>query len=248
VNVLEWLERFSRPWNQAALLLLLGTLWLLVRRVRVAAVLLLAGVLWLGLCSTPAFALWLQRGLTGQYPVAVAEDYPRADAIVVLGGGMVPRPDTDWDSELADTEATRVGFGLQLFRAGRAGRLLLSGGRRAALHMEQSLRAQGVPEQAMLTESASDTTHQNALYSAAILERHGWRRILLVTSPLHMPRAAAAFRRQGLTVIPAPSIGHDRPGRPLQSSWRPQRRALLLSSRCLHEYFGLWIYQLRGWA
>jgi uncharacterized SAM-binding protein YcdF (DUF218 family) len=35
------------------------------------------------------------------------------------------------------------------------------------------------------------TTYQNALYSAPILRQHRLQRRLLVTSAMHMPRAAA---------------------------------------------------------
>lgn len=248
VILIDALERFSRPWNQAALISFGGALLLLARRYRSGAVLLCAGALWFALCSAPSFALLLQRGLTGQYPATAASDYPQADAIVVLGGGAIPDTDQDWDSDPADTEATRVGFGLLLYRSGRAPHMLLSGGRGAARHMAAELQVQGVPAAAMLTEVDSATTHQNALYSAAILRRNGWNRVLLVTSPMHMARAAASFRRQGLQVVEAPSIGHEAGRHRVRPGWHPRRTALLLSSRCLHEYIGLWMYRLRGWA
>lgn len=246
--LVEALERLTRPWNQAYLLALGGVILMLARRFRIGAALLFSGGLWFALCATPAFALLLQRGLTGQYPAVGAANYAAADAIVVLGGGAMPRADGDWDDDPADSEATRVGFGLQLYRAGRATRLLLSGGHGAAWHMARELAAQGVPASALLTEPRSATTYQNALYSAAILKRHGWQTILLVTSPTHMPRAAASFRHQGLHVIEAPTMGHEPGFRRVSYGWRPRRVALYLSARCLHEYVGLWIYRLRGRA
>lgn len=248
VILIDALERLSRPWNQAALMALGGAIALLARRYRTGAVLLCLGVLWLGLCATPSFALLLQRGLTGAYPATAAGDYPQADAIVVLGGGAIPDTEQDWDGDPADTEATRVGFGLQLYRSGRAAHMLLSGGHGAAKHMAVELREQGVPAAALVTEAQSATTRQNALYSAAILRREGWHRVLLVTSSMHMARAAASFRQQGLQVIEAPSIGHEAGYHRVQPGWRPRRTALWLSSRCLHEYIGLWMYKLRGWA
>lgn len=246
--LIDALERLSRPWNQAALTVFGGVIFLLARRYRTGAALLCAGALWLFLCAAPSFALFLQRGLIGQYPATAAGDYPRADAIVVLGGGAIPATAQDWDSDPNDTEATRVGFGLQLYRAGRAAHVVLSGGHGAARHMAIGLLQQGVPADALVTEVESATTHQNALYSAVILRRQGWHRVLLVTSPMHMARSAAAFRRQGLAVIEAPSIGREAGYHRVQPGWRPRRTALWLSSRCLHEYIGLWMYKLRGWA
>lgn len=248
MTLIDALERLSRPWNQAALLAVVGAVFLLARYYRTGAALLCAGVLWFGLCAAPSFALLLQRGLVGASSETPAEAYPLADAIVVLGGGAIPDTTQDWDSDPADTEATRVGFGLLLYRAGRAPHVLLSGGHGAARHMAAELREQGVPAAALVTEERSMTTHQNALYSATILRREGWHRVLLVTSPMHMTRAAAAFRRQGLEVIEAPSLGHEAGYHRVQPGWRPRRTALWLSSRCLHEYIGLWMYKLRGWA
>ncbi|HET6433675.1 YdcF family protein [Dyella sp.] len=245
--LIEVLERLSRPWNQAAFVAAGGLLFVLIRRYRTGAVLLAAGAFWFVLCASPNFALMLQRGLTASYPDKAAGEYPKADAIVVLGGGAMPN-DRDWVEDPADTEGTRVGFGLQLYRTGRAPHVLLSGGHGAARHMARELAEQGVPPAALVLEPDSATTYQNARYSAAIARREGWQRVLLVTSPMHMTRAAASFRRQGLEVIEAPSIGHETGYHRVQPEWHPRRSALWLTSRCLHEYIGLWMYRLRGRA
>jgi uncharacterized SAM-binding protein YcdF (DUF218 family) len=80
-----------------------------------------------------------------------------------------------------------------------------------------------------------------------MLKHEKRRRILLVTSGFHMPRAAAAFTNQGLDVIPAPAYD------PIYPSWQadpwwPKRSALRMSGRCLREYVGMWWYRIRGWV
>ena len=218
-----------------------------MRRYRTAGAFFALGVLWLGLCATPAFAAWLQRGLEDQYPQLDASAYPTADAIVVLGGGTVPRIGNEPDNDLAQAEATRVGFGLELFKAGRASVMLISGDKQEAEHMASMLADQGVPGTALIIDNSSRNTHENAVHSVALLRKARLQHILLVTSPMHMPRAAATFRRQGLDVIPAPTI--EPPALPLKgAAWMPQRRALHRSQRCLREYIGRLAYQLRGWA
>lgn len=165
----------------------------------------------------------------------------------MLGGGEVPAFGNGWDDDLADVQSTRIGFGLELYRVGRAPVMLLTGGEREASQMAQRLLQQGVPATALLTENLSMTTYQNALYSAPILRQHRLQRLLLATSAMHMPRAAATFRRQGFTVIPAPAA--DAPVRARKgSAWLPQHGALRQSGRCLREYIGLWVYEWRGWA
>lgn len=237
----------SHPLTQSLALATIGLLWLALRRYRIGAGLLAISALWFGLCATPAFADWLQDGLVSSYPPRPATSYPRADAIVVLGGGTLPRIGNDADDELARVEATRIGFGLELFKAGRAGIVLISGDRQEAAHMAGMLVEQGVPATALIIDQRSRNTHENAVHAAELLRRQSLHHILLVTSPLHMPRAAASFRRQDLDVMPAPTL-EPAPAAEPGSRWLPQRRALLRSQRCLREYIGRWAYELRGWA
>jgi uncharacterized SAM-binding protein YcdF (DUF218 family) len=238
------LSDLSRPVPQAALLIAIGLLLLCFRRYRAGAISCSLGVLWVVLCATPSFVRLLQHGLESAYSRIDASQYPTADAIVVLGGGD-PLRLNDANVKSRDLHVTRPGFGLALFRQGRAPVVLLSGGGSGeALEMAGHLQQLGVPASALRVEAESLTTYQNALYSAAILNREGRHRILLVTSAWAMPRAAASFRRQGLDVIPAPSFD----GSPAPSTWLPCRASLWRSARFLHEYLGLLLYKLRGWA
>lgn len=243
----ESLARLSHPLVQSALLLLLAG-WLIRSRPRLAATLATVATAWLLLCATPAFAQWLQQRLDRAYPFRPAADYPQAQAIVVLGGGALPGPPTPQPS-VATGETpkadTRLGFALQLYRQHRAGVLLLSGADQAQT-MASLLRQQGVPAQRLLIEASSQNTHQNALNSARLLHQRRLQQVLLVTSGVHMRRAVASFRAQGVTVWPAPAqplpaVDEALPG------WLPQRQALRLSGRCLREYLGLLAYRLRGW-
>lgn len=243
MGLVQQLGRLTHPALHAALLLVIAIFFVYRRRYGVAASAIVIGVLWLALCSTPTFATWLQSGLERPYTLRSASGYPKVDAIVVLGGGQLPN-DPDWDNDDPDMRATRLGFGLQLFQGGRAGTLLLSGADQA-LKMAYRLRQQGVPADALIVEDESLNTHQNALYSIALLKQRKLRGVLLVTSGIHMPRAEASFARQGLAVIPAPAPDeYQGPSR----SWWPRRSALTLSARCLREYLGMWVYRVRGWV
>jgi uncharacterized SAM-binding protein YcdF (DUF218 family) len=235
--------RLAHPALHAAALLAAGLFFLYRRRYGVAAWLMTLAMLWIGLCSTPVFAIWLQRGLEQSFAQRPACAYPTADAIVVLGGGKLPN-DADWDSDEPDIKATRLDFGLQLFRAARAGTVLLSGADQA-LKMAARLQQQGVPDSALIVEPGSINTHQNALYATAMLRQRKLSNVLLVTSGIHMPRAQASFARQGIIVIPAPAPDEYQGPR---DSWWPRRSALTLSARCLREYLGIWYYRARGWA
>lgn len=239
------LANFTQPLTQAATLFAAGAFGLCVGRIRIGGAFCVLGVGWLGLCATPVFAEWLVAGLEADYPPHRAAAYSLADAIVVLGGGGLPHFESDAPDESGKVRGTRTGFGLALFRANRAPLIILSGGDGEAEAMARLLHQHGIPASSLIDEGLSRNTYENALYSAALLRRNRLQRILLVTSPIHMRRAAACFNRQGLIVIPAPA-----PTRQISfaRSWLPQSAALKLSGSCLREIIALWIYKWRDWA
>jgi uncharacterized SAM-binding protein YcdF (DUF218 family) len=243
---MELFEKLIYPIYQAAILAVVGVYFLCRQRYRCGFAFMAFGAGWLWLCATPAMAMRLRESSERRYPVREASTYSKADAIVILGGGALPRSGLDPDADDPYGPATRIGFGLQLFRDARADTVLLSGGDQAH-SMARGLSRQGVPADAMQLESTSTNTHENAAFSAAMLKREKRVRILLVTSSFHMPRAAAAFTKQGLQVIPAPAYD------PIYPTWQthpwwPERSALRLSGRCLREYVGMWWYWMRGWV
>jgi uncharacterized SAM-binding protein YcdF (DUF218 family) len=150
--------------------------------------------------------------------------------------------------------ADRLLHAALLYRAGRAPRVLLSGGGEDGVRPEAELMAEllevmGVPRRAMLLEDGSRTTYDNARYSAELLKELGARKILLVTSATHMRRAEALFAAQGLEVVPAPT-DYQRlvaPEAATLPAWAPEVGKLERSTRALHEWAGYWLYRQRGW-
>jgi uncharacterized SAM-binding protein YcdF (DUF218 family) len=145
----------------------------------------------------------------------------------------------------------------RLYRAGKAPLVVASGGNPPHLGAEASesedmadlLVEWGVPREAIVTEGASLDTRENAVGTARLLTARGLRRILLVTSALHMTRAAAAFRAAGLEVLPAPTDYQAVDAREVTwLDWLPDAGALARSSRALHEHLGRVWYRLRGWG
>jgi uncharacterized SAM-binding protein YcdF (DUF218 family) len=87
----------------------------------------------------------------------------------------------------------------------------------------------------MLLEEDSRNTRENARFTAQRL-RPG-SRILLVTSALHMRRAAALFESQGFLVTPAPT-DHEARTRFSTVDWLPDAEALDGSARAFKEILG----------
>ena len=126
--------------------------------------------------------------------VPPAEDY---DAIIVLGAQV--KPDGEPSVQLqwridaaakawADRNVLIVTCGAQ------GGNEPLA----EALVMRDELIAQGVPGEMILTDEVSYNTRQNIRNAAALLEGRGVRRVLIVTSDYHLPRAMAIAEDEGL--------------------------------------------------
>jgi uncharacterized SAM-binding protein YcdF (DUF218 family) len=136
---------------------------------------------------------------------------PPADAIVVLGSGVMP------DGELTDNSLRRTVHGIRLFRQGRAKRLVLLGPEYHGA-VEAEVRAGyaadlGVPAEALIVEPGGESTRDEARRVRARLGG-GRAAVILVTGLHHMPRARRVFEREGLGVAPSPVI---------EESLRPQR-------------------------
>jgi uncharacterized SAM-binding protein YcdF (DUF218 family) len=226
--------RLTHPAVQGLLLALLSTALVLWRRPRMAA---LAGVLavaWIWVASTPVLALYLREGLA----TAATPAPPHADAIVVLGGGKLPV--SDWSRA-----TTRAGRGLTLWRGGFAPLLLVSGSDQAD-DLARGFTLSGVPGADLRVENSSANTHENARNSASILRASGLSEVLLVTSAIHMRRAAGCFRHEGIAVAPVPA-DDSHATLAVAPAWLPRRDALTLTARCLREYLALMVYHWRGW-
>ena len=156
----------------------------------------------------------------------------------------------------------RVLYAAHLYREGRAPRVVCTrnvgtGGfalQPESKDMKELLEMLGVPADAIITEVRSGSTHEHGTNLRALLEERNFRRVLLVTSAMHMPRAVGVFRKDciGIEFIPAPT--DFRITDPIPAPWYQELKAvvptpsnLLLFSEAMHEYVGIVFYKLRGW-
>lgn len=241
------------PLNLGIALLVMAVLLFMVRRRRLAALLAAGALSWVLFWSLPASSLWAGGHLEQLYPYHPPDELPQAQAIVVLGGSTANnRP--NWFEPLdRNSTISRVDTAAELFHAGRAPVIVVSG---AALEgtvseaqiMANSLRQLGVPNDAIIQESNSFTTYENAMYTADVLKERGIEHVLLVTSALHMPRSVGVFRKQQVNVTPASSPPQIVvPEDPAFSFWLPSMHVLSASRSVVKEYVGMLVYWLRGW-
>jgi uncharacterized SAM-binding protein YcdF (DUF218 family) len=228
---------------------LIGLAMLLVwhRRLRSSKVFGVLALVWLWFWSMPVASHWLTSQIEGQFSQVPMASVPHAQAIVVLGGTVTPPSGTSTEINLG--RAGRVWYAARLFHADKAPLVLLSGGGDLERQAFSEARAMaifmhdlGVPTQAIVLEETSRNTRENAAFSAALLKGRGIDNILLVTSALHMPRALALFKAQGLEVTPAPTdfeAGQEPPHGLL--AWLPDAGALNGSALAMKELVGLWV-------
>jgi uncharacterized SAM-binding protein YcdF (DUF218 family) len=238
----EFLVSLTYPPFLSLCLLLCGAAAAAQRWRRPATGLAVLAIAWSSLWSLPQCAQWLRAPLELRYPPVEADALPRADAIVVLGGGSYA-----WlrraEIRLEDLENSRLATGARAWLAGRAPVVVLSGGHGANGSSEAALMAAamarvGVPASALMLEERSRDTRDNALFTAQLASRHDIRRVLLVTSAVHMPRASYWFRATGLEVVPVPAP-EPRIRGGWTHRWLPSRDALWRSGRAWKEYAGL---------
>lgn len=210
-----------------------------------------AGLVLLYASSTFFIADFLFAKLEGQGLKIEAKDAPRADAIVVLSGMMKhvqgsAGPVTEWN------DADRFFAGLELYQAGKAPRLIFTGG---VLPWEKTMQSEGavlkahaqrfgIPEASISVSGDAQNTAQEAVAVRAMLTES---KILLVTSAFHMQRAKQQFERQGFEVSAFPVDFKVRANTFTPMDFLPDPGALGLTHVVVRECIGRLYYQLSAW-
>jgi uncharacterized SAM-binding protein YcdF (DUF218 family) len=144
---------------------------------------------------------------------------------------------------------------MRLYRAGKASRIIISGGNvfsqkgldSEAAYTAVLLEELGIPKSVITVEGISRNTRENAVETARLLRSQGLGPVLLVTNAFHMPRAVAVFRSAGVEVIPSPSSISAQLAQPEILDWIPTMSGLDTLKSVLHEKMGILVYRARGW-
>lgn len=159
----------------------MGVVWRLARRTAIVALALLAATIVAVVYHTDRHLELHGEGRALSGPV---------DAIIVLGGGIMP------DGTLGQTSRRRVEVAVALLAEGKAGSLILSGKgtHDGAPHvLAEAMRRYaiglGAPAGALLVEDRSLSTFGNLRFSFALAEARGFRRLAILTDAFHLERA-----------------------------------------------------------
>jgi uncharacterized SAM-binding protein YcdF (DUF218 family) len=208
----------------------------------------LRALLWIGagllgvLCVLVAYTP-LVRGAAR--PLVRSDSAPqRVDAIVALSAGVTP------DGLARSETLDRLLSAIELQRKGVAPTLMVSR-ERARLGTGTVSDSTDLATVAELTASAPAivfidsifTTRTEALQVKKIADARGWRRIAVVTSPMHSRRACATFEAVGFQVVCAPAALR---GSGMDPHSIPEDRFRAFRS-WLYETFATDSYRRRGW-
>jgi uncharacterized SAM-binding protein YcdF (DUF218 family) len=205
------------------------------------------------LAMTPLMANALLARLERADPPRAACIGDAPDVVVVLAGGIdrLPRDATDFEA-LGIASRRRLDTGMAYWRA-RAGRVLVITGGPAmpglpaeSVLMGAHAESLGVPVSAMRLEIEATSTWQNA-QRLAHMQPAIPRRIVLVTSALHMARARLAFDAAGFETCLLPGDYRFTPYG-LPDALLPRSSALRKSEAAIHELIGLAYYRVRVWS
>jgi vancomycin permeability regulator SanA len=125
---------------------------------------------------------------------------PRADIGVILGNKV------NEDGTLSERLTQRLACGLALYRAGRVERLLVSGGLgKEGFYegdkMREYLRAQGVPDSAIIVDNQGNNTQQTVRNTLQLRPQLRFRSLLVVSQFYHISRTKMLFRQAGFTAV-----------------------------------------------
>lgn len=199
---------------------------------------------------TPLFANALVGLLESEAPAPASCGDSPPDAAVVLAGGfddIYHGGERTW--VLNASSQRRMDRAIQWWRQKQDRKLILSGGTRirrdkpVASVMQDYAMEMGVPADAFLLESRSRNTWENAQFTARMTAVP--KRVVLITSAMHMPRARYAMRRAGFDTCPI-SADSRLTSLSFPGYLIPQSSALAKTEDAMHELVGFAFYHLLG--
>ena len=164
-----------------------------------------------------------------------------ADAVVVLSSTM-------YDSGIIPAEQQqRLHHAYRILKERLAPRLVITRLPDPAPSPLQMVRDQldfygiGAP---VIETDVVENTYEEAVSVRALMQREGWKKVILVSSILHMKRAAATFEKAGVPVIASPCRESTFDLRSL----RPGRDRITAFRSWIWEEIGWYTYRWRGWV
>jgi uncharacterized SAM-binding protein YcdF (DUF218 family) len=176
-----------------------------------------------------------------------------ADGILVLGGAIAPQRSNIWQQPQLRSAADRLTNFLYLARLYPDAQLVFTGGTGSLIQQEfkeaEMARALfdqlGLAERAILYESESRNTAENASNSKQLVTPENNEHWILITSAYHMPRSVGVFCQQDWIVQPYPVDHYSHRGNLLRIEFSFSENLDVLKT-AIREWIGLVAYRISG--
>lgn len=169
--------------------------------------------------------LWWAHAYSG--PI----EQPKGDVLIVLSAAA------DDHGLISFSSYWRARYALMAWQSGGFQKIVVSGG--GGPGILDYLIAEGVPREAIVAESKSNSTRENGINTARLVAHMPGKKVLF-TSDFHMYRAIRVFRRLGIDVVPMPVPDVLKSGQ----RWNgrlPAFETMVLESAKIVDY------KIRGW-
>ena len=160
-----------------------------------ARLIVIIAVVGVALAGYAAYRIWDQGNRDEQVP---------ADAIVVMGAAQ-------YDGRPSPLFAARLDHAIDLFHAGIAPNLIVTGGKQEGDRTTEAASARSyaigneVPDDAILSEDHSRTTLQSIRGVAMLMHDRGLRTAVFVSDPSHMLRVLRMASDEGIVAYGSPT-------------------------------------------
>ena len=203
------------------------------------------------LLSLPITAQLIWQNLEKQHPPKALNELGSFDAVVVLSGMLSPFEQSGTlHVEWGDPD--RFFAGIDVLKSGKAPTLIFTRGKMpwSTLPAEgELLKAKavelGINESQILLSDSVANTAEEAEAVAQLIAANGIKRIVLITSSFHMPRAKRLFDNQGIDSVPF-ATDFKATGQTLSwLSFLPSSSGFSGTSEGIREYIGRLYYKLK---
>lgn len=162
----------------------------IVRRCRDA--LAVVGLVVILVTTTPLVSWWATQ-LAGSWTD------PNGATLIVLAG------DSTDNGLIGRSSYLRANYAVNAYKTGNFERILITGDLSSSTDMALFMEASGVPHDRIVLETESQSTHDSAVRTAALLAGDAAATdLVLLTSDFHMWRSLRTFSRAGVLVDPRP--------------------------------------------
>jgi uncharacterized SAM-binding protein YcdF (DUF218 family) len=158
-------------------------------------------------------------------------EQPKGDILIVLSAAR------DQNGGMSFSSYWRARQAVDAWKGGGFTKVVVSGKQVPAI--TDFLAAEGVPPQSILVEDTSQSTRENAINTARLIQNMPGKRVLL-TSDFHMFRALRTFRKAGVEAAPMSVPDAIRNSR----GWAGRFSVL---QNLVVENFKVVYYVIRGW-